>query len=101
VFATDLSEWQTFATSVLGMQVQSTATGLALRMDGAAHRLLVHAGDREGAAYFGWEVENAVALEGAVHRLEAQGVRVHRAQAGDVESRRVADLLWFEDPLGN
>ena len=101
VFATDLSEWQTFATSVLGMQVQSTATGLALRMDGAAHRLLVHAGDREGAAYFGWEVENAVALEGAVHRLEAQGVRTHRAQAGDVERRRVADLLWFEDPLGN
>jgi len=101
VLATDLGEWRDFAASLLGMQTQTTAAGLALRMDDKPHRLLVHPSDRNGAAYFGWEVENAAALDGAAGQLEAKGVNVHRAKAAETEIRRVADMLWFEDPLGN
>jgi 2,3-dihydroxybiphenyl 1,2-dioxygenase len=101
IFATDISEWQSFATSILGMQVQSTASGLALRIDDAAQRLLVHADDREGLTYLGWEVENEAALQSAARHLESHGIRVHRPQPDEVESRHVVDMLWFQDPLGN
>jgi 2,3-dihydroxybiphenyl 1,2-dioxygenase len=101
VLATDPGEWRDFATGLLGMQAQATGAGVALRMDDKAHRLLVHPSDRNGAAYFGWEVQDATELDVAADHLEAHGVRVHRTQPAETEIRRVADLLWFEDPLGN
>jgi 2,3-dihydroxybiphenyl 1,2-dioxygenase len=101
LLATDLGEWRDFATSLLGMQTQTTAAGLALRMDNRPHRLLVHSSDRNGAAYFGWEVDDAAALDGVAAALEAKGVNVHRAQPAETEIRHVADMLWCEDPLGN
>jgi 2,3-dihydroxybiphenyl 1,2-dioxygenase len=101
VLATDLGAWRSFAAGLLGMQVQTAGAGLGLRMDDKAHRFLVHQSDRNGAAYFGWEVESAAELSSAADHLEAHGVRVQLAQPADTEIRRVADLLWFEDPLGN
>lgn len=101
VLASDLGGWRDFATGVLGMQVQSSAAGLALRMDDKPHRLLVHPSERNGAAYFGWEIEDAVELDAAAGHLEAHGVEVHRAEPAEKEMRRVGDMLWFADPLGN
>ena len=61
VFARDPEEWRDFATNLLGMQVQTTAAGLALRMDDRPHRLLVHTSDRDGAAsqrqHVGWKLD--------------------------------------------
>jgi len=101
VLATDLGAWRSFADGLLGMQVQTAGAALALRMDDKVHRFLVHPSDRNGAAYFGWEVDGAAELSAAADHLEAHGVRIQRAQPEDTEIRRVADLLWFEDPLGN
>jgi 2,3-dihydroxybiphenyl 1,2-dioxygenase len=99
VFAADLDAWREFAGGVLGMQVQTVPSGLALRIDAKAHRLLVHPG--EGSTYFGWEVENAAALAAVASRLESNGVAVHRPTRDEMTHRGVADMLWCADPLGN
>jgi 2,3-dihydroxybiphenyl 1,2-dioxygenase len=99
VFAADLDAWREFAASVLGMEVQTAATGLALRIDAKAHRLLVHPG--EGSPYFGWEVADAAALAAAASRLESNGVAVQRPTPAETAGRGVEDMLWCADPLGN
>jgi 2,3-dihydroxybiphenyl 1,2-dioxygenase len=101
VHATDLDEWRAFATGVLAMQTEASASGLALRMDDRQHRILIHQSDQNAAAYFGWEVDSAAELAAAAAHLEAHGVKVHRAQPAELDIRRVAGMLWFEDPLRN
>ena len=101
VHATDVEAWRTFAEDVFAMQTRPTAFGLALRMDDRQHRLLVHRGEGKGGAYFGWEIGSAPELEAAAGELEACGVKVHRAQPAELDVRRVAGMLWFEDPLHN
>src|SRR5262245_50544278 len=83
------------------MQTQPTGFGLSLRMDERQHRILVHRGDSKGGTYFGWEVDSAAELDAAAEELEARGVKAHQAQAAELEVRRVAGMLWFEDPLRN
>ena len=101
VHATDLDEWRAFATGVLAMQTQPSPAGLALRMDDKPHRILIHQSDRNAAAYFGWEVDSAAELDAAAGELEAHGVKVRRAQPAELDIRRLAGMLWFEDPLRN
>jgi 2,3-dihydroxybiphenyl 1,2-dioxygenase len=101
VHAKDLDEWRVFATGVLAMQTEASAAGLALRIDDKQHRFLIHQSDRNAAAYFGWEVDSAAELDVAARRLEAHGVKVHRAQPAELDIRRVAGMLWFEDTLRN
>jgi 2,3-dihydroxybiphenyl 1,2-dioxygenase len=83
------------------MQTEASASGLTLRMDDRQHRILIHQSDRNAAAYFGWEVDGAAELAAAAAQLEAHGVKVHRAQPAELDIRRVAGMLWFEDPLRN
>jgi 2,3-dihydroxybiphenyl 1,2-dioxygenase len=88
-----------FRWRVLAMQVETVLTGLALRIDSRAHRLLVHPG--EAAPYFGWEVEDGAAPAAAASHLEARGLDVHQSTRDELADRSVADMLWFADPLGN
>ena len=101
VLAKDLDAWRSFASELLGMQVDETPAGLGLRMDDKPHRILVHPSASDGAAYFGWEVEDAAELDAAAGQLEANGVRVHRSTDAELEIRRVRGLVWCADPLGN
>jgi 2,3-dihydroxybiphenyl 1,2-dioxygenase len=80
------------------MEVHSVPAGLALRMDAKVHRLLVHAG--KGTPYLGWELADAAALAAAAAHLHGHGVEVHAGTAEELSLRRVAELLWFTDPLG-
>jgi len=101
VHATDVEQWRAFAADVFAMQTQPTGFGLSLRMDERQHRILVHRGDSTGGAYYGWEVSGAAELDAACGELDARGVQVHRAQAVELDVRRVAGMVWFEDPLRN
>lgn len=101
VHATDLDDWRAFATGVFAMQAEASTTGVALRMDDKQQRILIHRSDRNAGAYFGWELDGAAELDAAAAHLEAHGVKVNRAQPAEFESRRVAGMLWFEDPLRN
>ncbi len=101
ISATDLGAWKAFAREVLGMQVEETLGGLALRMDEHVHRILVHGGAEDGIAYLGWDVGAAEGLAAMARELTLRGTRVQRATAEELAARGVAEMVWCNDPLGN
>jgi 2,3-dihydroxybiphenyl 1,2-dioxygenase len=70
-------------------------------MDDRRQRVVVCGDGNEGAAFFGWEVADAAALEALAAKLEAAGVAVERMPKALTEERRVADSIRFRDPAGN
>ena len=102
VRATSLEDWASFGSKLLGLQLaEQTRTQLRFRMDDRKQRLLVAEDAGNGAAFFGWELADAAALDAMAAKLEAAGVRVHRGDAALCAQRAVAGLVWCEDPLGN
>src|ERR1700750_2487112 len=72
VGASDLSDWTTFATNWLGMQmIERGNTARAFRMDDPSQRLVVDRSLAEGERYFGFEVADAAALQSLAARLQA------------------------------
>ncbi len=97
-----LEDWAGFAEKFMGMQrVDASRSGLAFRMDDRKQRLVVAQDGAEGVAFFGWEVPDAAALDAYAARLEQAGVKVARATRALADERRVADLIAFDDPVGN
>ena len=102
VRARDIDEWRGYATTLLGMQVVDRSAGrLAMRMDDRKQRLIVDADGGQGIGYYGWEMEDAAALDRLAARLEAHGVRVGRGSRALAGERMVGDLITASDPLGN
>lgn len=101
--ATDrLEDWSQFATRLLGMQVvERGRSGLALRMDDRKQRLIVDRDSRNGCNFFGWEVEDAAALDRMAAHLESHGVAVMREPQSVADQRCVKALISFVDPMGN
>lgn len=101
--ATDrLEDWSQFATRLLGMQViERGRSGLALRMDDRKQRLIVDRDSRNGCNFFGWEVEDATALDRMAAHLESNHVTVTREPQSVADQRCVKALISFLDPMGN
>src|ERR1700704_1471603 len=97
-----LEDWSAYATRFLGLQlVERTRHALAFRMDDRKQRIVVEADQGEGPAFYGWEVENAKALDDMAARLERSGVSIARGSRALADERRVKDLIVFSDPIGN
>jgi 2,3-dihydroxybiphenyl 1,2-dioxygenase len=97
-----LEDWAGFAEKFLGMQrVDHSRRGLAFRMDDRKQRLVVAEDGAEGVAFFGWEVPGATTLDAYGARLGGAGIKVERATRALADERRVADLIAFDDPVGN
>jgi 2,3-dihydroxybiphenyl 1,2-dioxygenase len=102
VRAKSLEDWAQFGTDFLGMQlVDRSRKSLALRMDDRKQRMIVAEDGGEGVAFFGWEAPDAAALDRLAARLEAAGVAVTRGSRALADERRVKELIFFSDPLGN
>jgi 2,3-dihydroxybiphenyl 1,2-dioxygenase len=105
VRARNLDDWSAFGEKFLGLQlVDRSRKSLTFRMDDRRQRIVVQQDDvnaGERAAFMGWEVASGRALDELAALLEAKNVRVERAPRATVEERRVADLISFEDPIGN
>jgi 2,3-dihydroxybiphenyl 1,2-dioxygenase len=102
VRARDIDEWADFGVTFLGMQlVDRSRSTLTFRMDDRRQRVVVQADGGEGAAFVGWEVASAGALDALAARLEAAGVGVQRMPRVVAEERRVKEILRFDDPAGN
>jgi hypothetical protein len=100
--AKSLEDWAGFGAKFLGMQlVDRSSKGLAFRMDDRKQRLVVTEDGGEGTAFFGWDVPDAAALDAIAARLEAAAVAVTRGSRALCGERRVADLIAFDDPVGN
>ena len=102
VNATDLAAWREFATRLLAMQVvDDSAAGLALRMDEKHQRMLIEKSDKDGGAYYGFELADEAALRAAAAELGGQRVAVTPATQAELARRAVAGMAWFTDPVGN
>jgi 2,3-dihydroxybiphenyl 1,2-dioxygenase len=70
------------------------------RNDGKAHRLLVQPGPRNDAAFIGFEVSQASALDALLDRLRAAGFEPTEGSASEAQRRRVDRLVKVEAPWG-
>lgn len=96
-------EWTTFGPDVIGLEVvdeRGSDGAVRLRMDDAAHRIVIHPGEADDIAYVGWGVSNRHRLAAAVDRLEAAGIEVTRESAEVAADRAVVEVVSFSDPFG-
>lgn len=97
-----LDDWTSFATATVGMQaVDRGTTGRAFRMDDRKQRLFVDPALAAGERVFGWEVEDAAALDELAAKLDRAGVAVRQEPAARADQRFVRGLVSFADPAGN
>src|SRR5262245_12066827 len=100
--ARSLDDWGSYGTRLLGLQrIDRSRSSLAFRMDDRKQRIIVDADGGDGIGFFGWEVEDAAALDTLAGRLESCGVTVAPGTRAVADERRVNDLIVFNDPLGN
>lgn len=98
----DVTEWECFATQILGLQANGRGDdgALFLRMDEYHHRFTVHPTGKDDLAYIGWEVATEQAMAAMAEQLRQAGVDVRPGTAAEAEARRVAGLISFTDPSG-
>src|SRR5215472_12040341 len=98
----DLGAWRRFARELLGLAIGSTRPdgALPLRMDGHAHRFLLHEGPRDDVAYIGWQLADGPSLDKMARRLERAAVPVRSGSKSEIAARGVENLIWFDDPNG-
>jgi 2,3-dihydroxybiphenyl 1,2-dioxygenase len=98
----DFGAWRRFAREVLGLTVGTPRPdgALPLRMDGHAHRFLLHEGPRDDVAYVGWEYASRAWIDATVGMLDRAGVAVRSGTTAENAARGVQGLIWFEDPNG-
>src|SRR5204863_6873402 len=86
-----LDDWSSFGEKFLGLQlVDRSRKTLTFRMDDRRQRIVVHedaGNDDHRAAFMGWEVSSAGALEAFAAGLEAAKVKVTRAPRAIAEER--------------
>ncbi|VVE17976.1 VOC family protein [Pandoraea nosoerga] len=97
-----LADWADFGTQFLGFEIADKSTGtLSFRMDEAAQRFQLEAGQNGTIQHLGWQVEDAHALQEIAARLDAAGIHVRQGDAVLAAQRGVRELIWMLDPAGN
>ena len=95
-----IDDWAEFGPKFLGLQlVEKTKSALKFRMDDRKQRIVVSA-EQDAQNVFGWEVDDASALNALAGRLEACGIRVERMPSGLTGLRAVVEGIRFRDPAG-
>lgn len=96
-----LEDWADYGPRLLGLElVEKTSTTLKFRMDDRKQRILISSTDADVAS-FGFEVDDAEALDALAGRLEALQVHVRPVSDAEAELRGVAGAIRFCDPSGN
>jgi 2,3-dihydroxybiphenyl 1,2-dioxygenase len=97
-----LEDWRQFGTRLVGLQaVECSPSLLAFRMDDRKQRIVLDRSMAEGKRFFGWEVQDADALDSLAGRLEQAQVGVTAEPQALADKRRVRSLISFSDPAGN
>lgn len=96
-----IDDWAEYGPKFLGLQlVERTRSALKFRMDDRKQRIVVSS-EEAAENVFGWEVEDAAALDGLAGRLEAAEISVARVPVTVTSLRGVREAIRFEDPAGN
>jgi len=95
-----LAAWRDYAENILGVACDAADGALHLRYDSHAWRIrLVETGE-DDIRVAGFEVATVDELAAIRARLEAQGVAVTEANAGEAAARQVDHLLCCREPFG-
>jgi 2,3-dihydroxybiphenyl 1,2-dioxygenase len=98
----DLDDWRQFGTRLVGLQaIERSASLLAFRMDDRKQRIVIDRAIGDGARFFGWEVDDASALDALAARLEGAGVAVKAEPPALADARRARAVISFHDPAGS
>jgi 3,4-dihydroxy-9,10-secoandrosta-1,3,5(10)-triene-9,17-dione 4,5-dioxygenase len=99
----DVAAWREFGVKVLGMvDGRGPEDGAVyLRMDDFPARLIIVPGKSERLLASGWEVTDPSALAVLATALADAGVPVKVGTDEELATRRVSELLCFEDPARN
>lgn len=105
VSSTDLTQWQQFACSVLGLEDVTSRLGTTggphfYKMDDHPYRLIVDNSDSDKLAFCGWETNNQAGLREVAEALTQAGVHFEWGSDDLAQRRRVTELLCFSDPSG-
>src|ERR1700674_2264443 len=86
-----IEDWAEYGTKFLGLQlVEQTRSTLKFRMDDRKQRIVISSQETEENV-FGWEVEDAAALDALAGRLEVAKVAVTRVPAAVAGLRGVKE----------
>lgn len=95
-----IDDWAEYGAKFLGLQVvERTRSAVKFRMDDRKQRIVVSSEETAENA-FGWEVEDAAALDALAARLEAAKVPVTRVATAAASLRGVSGAIRFADPAG-
>lgn len=91
-----------YLSSILGLKPGEPATDGAptWRLDGKAHRLIVHEGPADDAAYAGFVADSEADFDRAVENLRATGAEVTEGTDAEKAVRRVRGLVRTRAPWG-
>ena len=102
VESTHLPAWESYASQVLGMQVDASQSGvLNIKMDDNDYRFQVHQGESNRYLASGWELTGQQAFDDAVKQLRAKHHDVQIGDAALCAQRKVSGLAAVVDPSGN
>ncbi|OBH04242.1 2,3-dihydroxybiphenyl 1,2-dioxygenase [Mycobacterium sp. E2699] len=98
----EIDRWRHFAFGVLGFAEGKgpDPSALYLRMDERAARLIVFPGETDRVLTIGWEVRDDAALQRVKATLDGAGVAFKQLSVDEAESRRVEEVISFDDPAG-
>lgn len=98
----DLDKAVDFATRIVGLELQEQSeTGVAHLRSDHRHHCLAFVEGQSGVLATGFEVADDDALERAETELEQAGYLVRRGDQDEARSRRVRNVIGFDDPFGN
>ncbi|QLL05687.1 VOC family protein [Mycobacterium vicinigordonae] len=102
VSTNEIERWRHFAFDVLGFAKGSgpDPDALYLRMDERAARIIFVPGESERVRTVGWEVRDSAALQRVKAALDGAGVAFKELSQQEADSRRVEEVIAFEDPGG-
>ena len=98
----DIAKWEEYASDILGMVVSKGPDdgSLYLRMDDYHHRFILHPDGADDVAYVGWQTPTKAAFDEVHSNLKSAGVAIRSATSEELASRKVMDMISFEDPDG-
>tara|TARA_R110002072_G_scaffold113986_4_gene243894 strand:+ start:12737 stop:13615 length:879 start_codon:yes stop_codon:yes gene_type:complete len=96
----NLSDWQRYATEVLGLAVEVKDQSLLLKMDQAIWRIKVVETGEDDIRCAGFEVNDQQSIQAITKQLAGIGYTVSEASAVEKAARGVDTLVSCEDPFG-
>ena len=102
ISASNVEEWEHFATEILGLQSNGIDSegNLTLRMDEYSHRFIVSPSGKDDLEFVGFQVTDEPALHEIAEQLRQAGVEVTLGTGDEAKGRRVESFIKFEDPDG-